>query len=115
MASVLQEAEQQGILDVYLAKITHHSQHEVVHRMAWQRGRADTETAHELFSETSVSDWRKLDGSKPGWEQQPVCFQSTSHDSNDFLMQVSSLQNTERRTRILLSCLCFSSGINPAT
>ena len=58
MASLLHEAEQQGILDVHLALVTY------MDRAAVRLADAD-QKPHVNRSETSVGHWRRLDGSDP--------------------------------------------------
>ena len=65
MASLLQEAEQQGILDVYLAKHTHHEWLSVPQNRIGYIKNTRERDSELLKRETTVYHWRRLDTASP--------------------------------------------------
>ena len=83
MAKLLQQAQQQGILDVYLVKITHHDRLEVPKNRPGCPSNRDEESEVKQ-REISIHGWRRLDGSQPGWGEQTL-----QHEEEDFILQVA--------------------------
>ena len=83
MAKLLQEAEEQGILDVYLAKITRRQWLSVPpDRIGYPRHNRNDDA--EADSETTVQRWTRLDGSKASMKAE------TLQDKPDCILQVCS-------------------------
>lgn len=86
MASILQEAQQQGLLDVLLAMVTHFEQRSIPQdRFGYPKKDWDTDS-QVLGSQMTVGHWRRLDGSNPGWKQE-----SLDTQKHDNALQVSAL------------------------
>lgn len=84
MVSLLAEAEQQDLVDVFLVMVTHQGQvpqHRRGHPKAGRLHDAELED-----QETTVDHWRRLDGSEPGRKQE-----SLDTEKGDCILQVSSL------------------------
>ena len=84
MASLLQEAEQQGILDVYLAKLTHHEWLSVPQKRIGYIKNNRERDSELLRRETTVHHWRRLDDSKPGFKEEVL-----DDQEHDCILQVS--------------------------
>ena len=70
MAKLLHKAEQQGILDVYLVRVTHHEWLQIPQdRLGYPKCSRETDS-EVTDSKTSIKDWRRLDGSKLAWKQE---------------------------------------------
>lgn len=72
MGQVLQAAEQQQILDVYLVIVTH--------KELWASHYGEAERQE---SESQVTSWRTLDGGDPGWPPDDMAVYG-----NDSVLQV---------------------------
>ena len=64
MAKLLHQAEQQGILDVYLVRVTHHEWLQVPQNWLGYPKCTRENDAEVIDSNTSIYGWRRLDGSK---------------------------------------------------
>lgn len=85
MASLLAEAEQQHLIDVFLVMVT-----QVVPR---DRQIEQCPKANLLYGgRTTVSHWRLLDGTDPKWRHESI-----NLEEGDCILQVFSL--------VVLSCL----------
>ena len=82
MAALLQVAEQEGIIDVYLAMVTEFEY--CTRDEDFFTDRCDEEVTH---SDTTVDHWRSLDGRNPGWKKGQL--NQYSHDS-DCILQVGN-------------------------
>jgi len=84
MASLLAQAEQQGLIDVFLVMVTRQGLSVLQH----QRGQSKADQFYgELEDQkTTVDHWRRLDGSEPAWEQE-----SLDSEKGDCILQVPSL------------------------
>lgn len=64
MAELLHTAEQQGVLEVYLVRVTHHEWLRVPqNRLGYPKCTREND-AKVIDSKTSIYGWRRLDGSK---------------------------------------------------
>lgn len=86
IAKLLTEAEQQGILDAHLAKITHHEECEVPQNRIGYPKHDRAYDSELTCCDTTASHWRRLDGSQPEWKVRSVDF-----DDTDDLLQASLL------------------------
>ena len=92
MANLLHKAEQQGILDVYLVKVTHHEVFEYSYN-EYTCDRDRRESDCELQdSETYIHDWRRLDGSEPEWEKECLHIVRDGGEGTDCILQVGWVQ-----------------------
>ena len=82
--SLLAEAEQQGLIDVFLVMVTRQG----ISNLQRQRGQSKANQFYgELESQTTYVDhWRGLDGSELAWEQE-----SLGLEKGDCILQVPSL------------------------
>lgn len=86
MANLLHKAEQAGVLDVFLVKVTHQEFLEVMNgRYGIPKDGLHVEVKND---ETFVHDWTRLDDSKPGWEQEQLHW--THCGGSDCILQVAS-------------------------
>ena len=85
MATLLQEAQQQGILKVHLAMLTHRQSLTVpVDEVGYLKHDRERD-AEVRSSKTTVGNWRRLDGSKPDLEEETLIHRY------DCILQASSL------------------------
>ena len=85
MASLLQEAQQQGVLDVHLVMVSHYEQCAIPQDQPGHR-KKDRDLESELLDcQMTVGHWRQLDGSKPGWKRGTLDMQKL-----DGILQVSA-------------------------
>ena len=85
MASLLVEAEQQGLIDVFLVMVT---RQETLFVPEDQKGysKADRVYSAEVYQQqTTVGNWRRLDGSNPQWKQELLDL-----EKGDCILQVFS-------------------------
>ena len=64
MAKLLHKAEQQGMLDVFLVRVTHHEWLQVPQDRLGYLKHSRENDSEVTDSKTSVRGWRRLDGSK---------------------------------------------------
>ncbi len=85
MASLLAEAEQQGLIDVFLVMVTRHEALEVPADRK-DCSMADRVDGAEVYQQqTTVDHWRRLDGTNPEWKQELLEF-----ERGDCILQVIS-------------------------
>lgn len=86
MAKLLHKAEQQGILDVLLVRVTLHEECEVVKSRPGHPLNRQQNTEVKL-SDWAIHDWRSLDGSQPGWVGGDL--HRSMNDGQDYILQVA--------------------------
>lgn len=84
MASLLAEAQQQGLVDVFLVMVTRQG----TSALQRQKGQSKADQfCGEMESQTTTIDhWRRLDGSELAWEQERLGL-----NVGDCILQVASL------------------------
>ena len=99
VANLLKEAQQQGLLDVYLVMVTHHEWLSVPpNRLGYPK--VDRESDAEVERTNITCDhWRGLDGSKPDWEPQE---QTLKLSDRNLILQESD--------QLTVSCLACSAS-----
>ena len=83
MADFLQQAEQQGLIDVFVVTLTRHEWLSVPQNRSGHP-KSDKERDAVLDEVvTTVSHWRRLDGHRPGWKEETI-----NTDMADCILQV---------------------------
>ena len=85
MASLLAEAEQQGLIDVFLVMVTCHEWLDVP-EVQKDYSKANQVSGVEVYQKTIVDNWRRLDGSSLEWKRELL-----DTDKGDCILQVFSL------------------------
>ncbi len=86
MASLLAEAEQQGLIDVFLVMVTR-NEWLLVPEDRKDYSKADRVYGAEVYhQQTTVDHWRRLDGTIPEWKQELLDL-----EKSDCILQVFSL------------------------
>ena len=109
MARLLQEAQQQGLLDVYLVMVTNHEWLSVPQNRIGYCKYDRALDAEVESSENTCDHWRGLDGSKPEWEPQD---ETLKLGNQDLILQVCQ-QSIPYSFATLLAGLLISSLMNP--
>ena len=86
MAKLLHKAEQQGILDVLLVRVTLLQECSVGKSWPGQPINRQ-ENSEAKVSDWELDDWRRLDGSQPGWVEGDL--HRVMDAGQDFILQVA--------------------------
>ena len=84
MARLLQEAEQQGLVDVFLVIVTHHAWFCAPHHCCRNCKQHSISEATVTKRETTVDKWTRLDDDDVDWKQETL-----DTDKGDCILQVS--------------------------
>ena len=74
VVNLLEKAQQQGLIDVYLVMVTHHEW------LSVPSNHIDRDSDEVEQSEITCEHWRRLDGSKPDWEPQKHTLELSHQD-----------------------------------
>jgi hypothetical protein len=99
MASLLAEAEQQGLIDVFLVMVTS-TGFSAPHRQLG-RSKADGFCGISEHQKTTVAHWRRLDGSETALEEETLDL-----ENGDCILQVCSLWACAPKLSLPLMCYC---------
>ena len=101
MATFLQQAEQQGLVDVFVVTLTRQEWLSMPrNRIGYSKSDKERDAVLNE-AETTIENWRRLDGKKPGWAEEEI-----DTDKGDCILQVNVILWTIQQPCVYVSHNC---------